>query len=211
MIIKVDKEGKTVITSLCDIALKQQGLQSLQGVIDVLRSIELIEPDEGKAVKTLGDTKELSWTVNMKQGDTVNLSYEFDAPDISPELFLTGPLKIGSFEELRQWQIASDAVTQGNVCTTGIEGSASGTSATATALVVNTDFNPNPTNILVRVPVVLGSPRICNTFPITPSPNVSPLLSRSNCPLIDLSTGSSCCPPLPNLITPDSSGSLNLF
>ena len=34
--------------------------------------------------------------------------FEFDAPDISPEFFLLGPLDIGSFKEARQWQIASD-------------------------------------------------------------------------------------------------------
>jgi hypothetical protein len=71
--------------------------------------------------------------INLKKDQQVELSYAFDAPDISPELFHLGPLKftkqteksfwekIGSwnfdkqktltvFQEYRQWQIASDAV-----------------------------------------------------------------------------------------------------
>lgn len=57
----------------------------------------------------------ITWPVEWKAGSTYFLSYTFDAPDISPALFKTGPLQIGgSFTELpvwqepRQWQIASD-------------------------------------------------------------------------------------------------------
>jgi len=77
-----------------------------------------ITPQNGLTIKTIGNTKELSWTVNIKQDETVNLSYEFDAPDVSPELFLLGPLSIGTFSETRQWQIASDAIsfTGGQSC-----------------------------------------------------------------------------------------------
>jgi len=37
------------------------------------------------------------------------LSYNFKAPEISPYIYLLGPLKIDNFKEIRQWQIASDA------------------------------------------------------------------------------------------------------
>ncbi len=57
------------------------------------------------------DTKELIWhNLNFKQGDEIRISYIFDAPNISPEFYLLGPARIGDFTELRQWQIASDAV-----------------------------------------------------------------------------------------------------
>jgi hypothetical protein len=73
-----------------------------------------ITPQSGLKVDTIGDTKILSWDVNLREGDTITLTYEFDAPDVSPELFLLGPLELfqvsGSvFQEIRQWQIAADA------------------------------------------------------------------------------------------------------
>jgi hypothetical protein len=48
--------------------------------------------------------------VSIKKGDQVEINYTMDAPDISPEFYLLGPLSIGSYQEKRQWQIASDAV-----------------------------------------------------------------------------------------------------
>jgi len=57
------------------------------------------------------DTKELIWrNLDFKKGDIIRISYIFDAPNISPEFYLLGPAQIGEFTELRQWQIASDAV-----------------------------------------------------------------------------------------------------
>lgn len=59
----------------------------------------------------------IAWAVDWTAGETYFLTYTFDAPDISPALFLTGPLTIGGsfleppiFAEPRQWQIASDEV-----------------------------------------------------------------------------------------------------
>ena len=52
------------------------------------------------------------WQVDLREGETFELKYTFDAPDISPFIYLLGPLKIGDFQEIRQWQIASDAMTE---------------------------------------------------------------------------------------------------
>jgi len=38
-------------------------------------------------------TIEIVWSANLKKGETCILSYEFDAPDISPEFYLLGPLE----------------------------------------------------------------------------------------------------------------------
>lgn len=58
------------------------------------------------------DTKILAWQrLKLKTNDSLEINYEFDAPDISPEFFLLGPMTIGTFKEARLWQIASDAVT----------------------------------------------------------------------------------------------------
>ncbi len=62
------------------------------------------------------DVKLLAWhDVELKAGDVLEITYTFDAPDISPELFLLGPLQTvianrQSPIENRMWQIASDAV-----------------------------------------------------------------------------------------------------
>ena len=63
--------------------------------------------------KILGET---SWLVDFEAGQTYQLSYAFDAPDISPEFYLLGPLKIGDWQEARHWQIASDQ-TDNEYCT----------------------------------------------------------------------------------------------
>lgn len=71
------------------------------------------------------DGKIISWETELKAGDTATLSYRYQAPKISPEMFLLGPLGfyvpdnwllrlIGKdsppvFEESRHWQLASDA------------------------------------------------------------------------------------------------------
>ncbi|KFM18079.1 Concanavalin A-like lectin/glucanase protein, partial [Marine Group I thaumarchaeote SCGC AAA799-P11] len=92
-----------------------------------------ITPQDGLHVKTIGEIKELSWNVNLKQDDSITLFYEFDAPDVSPELFLLGPLQIGSFSETRQWQIASDAVTIGTTNTVSVVNTATTNAITWTA------------------------------------------------------------------------------
>ncbi|PLX21685.1 hypothetical protein C0584_02095 [Candidatus Parcubacteria bacterium] len=60
----------------------------------------------------LNGEKELSWNnLVVEKGDELEIVYEFDAPNTSPELFLLGPANIASFTEERQWQIASDATS----------------------------------------------------------------------------------------------------
>ena len=73
----------------------------------------VITPQDGLIVTTVGDTdtKILTWTKNLVKGETYNIYYEFDAPDVSPYLFTLGALEIGNWKEVRQWMIASDATT----------------------------------------------------------------------------------------------------
>lgn len=66
-------------------------------------------------IETIGDTQIISWNLNFTAGETKTLGYYYDAPNISPEIFLLGPLQSvidGNkiWEEARTWQIASDAV-----------------------------------------------------------------------------------------------------
>lgn len=91
------------------------------------------------AISIRGSHKELSWDLSLLGGSQRTVSYEFDAPDISPYLYELGPASLeknaktrtpaktssssaasttsksvsirgSDFIEHRQWQIASDAV-----------------------------------------------------------------------------------------------------
>ncbi|MBI2653175.1 right-handed parallel beta-helix repeat-containing protein, partial [Candidatus Woesearchaeota archaeon] len=66
-------------------------------------------------ITTINDTKIISIPANLKKGSKYILSYKFDAPDISPEFYVLGPLEIGAFKEARQWQIANDQAADINV------------------------------------------------------------------------------------------------
>jgi len=64
-------------------------------------------------------TKQIGWEVDLKAGDTYEIKYIFDAPDISPYLYLLGPLRLvdtrsgrSVFQEARSWQIAADSETE---------------------------------------------------------------------------------------------------
>ena len=78
-------------------------------------------PSSNKAVIT-GGTKynTLTWQVNLKKGDEFQIQYTYKAPDVSPEFYLLGPLSLQDkqgkhvFSEVRQWQIAADAIAYVN-------------------------------------------------------------------------------------------------
>ncbi len=55
-------------------------------------SFEVLSPEFGQ-IRTQIDTKEIVWQVDWSQGETHELIYRFDAPDISPYLYLVGPLE----------------------------------------------------------------------------------------------------------------------
>jgi hypothetical protein len=78
--------------------------------------------------------KYITWDVDIKAGETVVLGYDFKAPPVSPAFYLFGPAKMISdgntiTEEIRQWQIAGDAV--GDIA---IYREATGTEVIGTAL-----------------------------------------------------------------------------
>lgn len=68
------------------------------------------------------EEKTMIWkNIELSDGDQINIIYTFDAPNISPEFYLLGPLSLvtsygsdqanSQFVEERAWQIASDAQT----------------------------------------------------------------------------------------------------
>lgn len=68
-----------------------------------------------------GDIQRIEWDVDLSAGVDATFGYRFDAPDVSPEVFLLGPMQLYAseadvgtstppvFQEVRRWQIASDA------------------------------------------------------------------------------------------------------
>ena len=77
---------------------------------------------KGMETSSEDDWQTLTWDVDLKNGEDATYTYFFDAPDISPFLYLTGPLEIGDYQEVRMWQIASDADGSGTnvVVPTGV-------------------------------------------------------------------------------------------
>ncbi len=71
-----------------------------------------ILPQEGLSIEVVDDTKILTWEKKLISGNSYNISYQFDAPDISPYLFVVGSLEIGNFSEERKWIIASDLIEE---------------------------------------------------------------------------------------------------
>ena len=64
----------------------------------------------------VGEQQQLHWDVDLAAGESIELGYSFDAPNISPEFYLFGPAVAYNtdqsvfYKEQRQWQIAGDAV-----------------------------------------------------------------------------------------------------
>ncbi len=59
----------------------------------------------------------VEWELDLAPGEVYAATYRFDAPDVSPYLYLLGPAFLRSdeatdFTELRSWQVASDEVGQ---------------------------------------------------------------------------------------------------
>ena len=79
--------------------------QDYQGQVieTVLSSFEILDHDYSF---TNENEKNITWQVDWQTGESYQLSYEYDAPNISPQFYLLGPLKISDFQEARSWQIA---------------------------------------------------------------------------------------------------------
>lgn len=70
------------------------------------------------SVDTLPDGNDIAitWSGSWKKGEVARFAYSYDAPDVSPEFYLVGPLRLQNgrmvTDELRTWQIANDAASR---------------------------------------------------------------------------------------------------
>ena len=110
------------------VSLNIKANRSYEGDIIERVPAGFIIDDYGEAtLATYPSHTEIIWhNVVLEEGDELKLSYKFDAPDISPYMFLLGPLNMDGFKEIRRWQIASDALgaiatLYGNQTTNGTE------------------------------------------------------------------------------------------
>jgi len=120
---EIERIGPTRIypPATYEMTLKIKANQDFNGEIieNVPTSFDIsIQNTKYRIQNTGQDQKSIVWEVDWKIGKEYELSYTFDAPDISPYIYLLGPLQIGdpsagsgqSFKEIRQWQIAADQV-----------------------------------------------------------------------------------------------------
>ena len=117
----IERMGPTRInpTAEYEMTFKIKANQDFSGeVIEKVPASFSISEQEGMRQEINGEEKSLIWKADWKEGEIYELTYQFDAPDISPYLYLLGPLETGQFKETRQWQIASDRTTWTEACGT---------------------------------------------------------------------------------------------
>ncbi len=122
--VDIERVGPTRIypPAIYEMTLKIEANQDFAGqVMEIVPADFEIIGTNDKREETIGGEKLIIWDVDWKEGETYELSYTFDAPDISPEFYLLGPLRLESknkdleFKEIRQWQIAGDAIVIGTL------------------------------------------------------------------------------------------------
>lgn len=116
---------------------------------------------------------QVSRDVNLEAGETFEYIYEFDVPDISPELFLIGPLSIGNFKEARRWQIASDAIAFTNEGTSANPDINDGSNCTNPCSYANTSWTPPTSGLIVVFVHNRGSTEAQGVVPTVSGNNIT--------------------------------------
>jgi hypothetical protein len=99
-----------------DVTLTVEARTDFDGVVRDSVPVGTVLVDKGGAELVQFDgAVHLEWPVALKAGETRTLRYTFDAPDVSPYLYLFGPARLSEgdqvrFEEVRSWKVASDSL-----------------------------------------------------------------------------------------------------
>ena len=104
--------------------------------------------------------KVITWRVSAKKGDRVILSYQYDAPNVSPEFYLIGPLSFISLDDSQKVTLAREPQATGSA-----DLFAFGAIATASAEVHATAAQENPS-------VVFSEARLWQIASDSPGPTV---------------------------------------
>src|SRR3989339_1690415 len=128
----IERVGATRINPFAaayKMTLKVKANEDFNGKVveTVPATFEITNPSVAKAMEGKQNSndqkeKQIIWQVDWKKRGTYELSYTFNAPDVSPQFYLLGPLRLVAvaphsgqapedvvFEEARPWQIAADA------------------------------------------------------------------------------------------------------
>jgi len=92
----VERIGPTRIypPAVYQVKLKIKANQDFVGqVIESMPSGFIIVTNDTAEIIVQDDTKQIIWSVDWQTGETYELIYQFDAPNISPYLYLLGPLE----------------------------------------------------------------------------------------------------------------------
>ncbi len=127
--ISIERTGPTRIYPLAPytMSLKVDSAGDFDGTLTEYVPASFVVFDTDASVEREGEWLKLVWDLSVSASGTETISYQFDAPDISPYLFTLGPARLDSndastasstektarnnvFIEHRRWQIASDAV-----------------------------------------------------------------------------------------------------
>ncbi|MFA5273846.1 MAG: hypothetical protein WC353_06880, partial [Candidatus Peribacter sp.] len=99
---------------------------TITDVVPLGFTILTTEPEARVSVRN-DEERTIQWHGSWKAGETAQFRFKYDAPDISPEFFLVGPLELGgrgqmlTMVEYRQWQIANDEYCGDYICDPGEE------------------------------------------------------------------------------------------
>jgi len=116
----IERRGATRIwpkaSYIMEIAVTAIADFSGQFVEAVPIDFELVDAG-GAETAQWGRAKRLVWDMEISAGETKVFAYEYDAPDISPYIYLLGPaeIRVGDemrLKETRTWKLASDALGQ---------------------------------------------------------------------------------------------------
>lgn len=109
MIIKANQDFSGRVQELVPTSYKITGM-SEENIAEILGSDPDVDTGGELTTELYKNRKHLIWNVNWQKGKTYYLGYKYDAPNLSPDFHLLGPLQIGDYAEARQWQIAVDDI-----------------------------------------------------------------------------------------------------
>lgn len=95
------------------VTVKVKANRDFEGTVEEQVPVDFLIKTDGEVVIE-NNVKYIRWQTNLKRGKTAVFEYTYDAPDVSPQFYLLGPLIFSSIDkgaiytEERQWQVAVD-------------------------------------------------------------------------------------------------------